>query len=284
MAATKRGRKGGILGYVRVCAKHALLIIGAGFMVMPFLWMLSTSLKNSTDVFTYNIRWLPSPISLEGYRRVWTEIPFARMYFNSFFVSSVVTASQLITCTLAAYAFARLRFPGRDALFMGYLATMMVPFQATMIPAFLLMRWLRLLDTYYALTLPFLAGAFGTFLLRQFFLSIPRSLEEAAIIDGCTRFQVLYRIIVPLSKPALSALGLFVFMFSWNDFTWPLIVTNRPLMRTIQVGLALLRSEIGTDWPILMAATALATVPILLCFVVAQNQFIRGITLTGLKY
>lgn len=262
---------------------NAILLMGAILMVLPFLWMLSTSFKPSSEVFTYTLQWLPSKLNFEGYRGVWTELPFARMYFNSIFVAVTITLVQLATCTLAAYAFARLRFPGREVLFLGYLSTMMIPGQVTMIPSFLIMRSLKIMDSYYALILPFLAHPFGTFLLRQFMLSLPISLEEAAILDGCTRFQILRKVVVPLSKPALSAMGLFTFLFSWNDFMWPLIVTNRMCMRTLQVGLALLRSEQGTKWPMVMAATVLATVPLLICFVCAQNQFIEGITLSGIK-
>jgi len=162
-------------------------------------------------------------------------------------------------------------------------ATMMIPAQVTMIPSFLLIRKLGIMDSYFALILPFLAHPFGTFLLRQFMLTLPVSLEDAALLDGCTRFQILRKIVVPLSRPALSTMGLFTFLFSWNDFMWPLIVTNRQTMRTLQVGLALLRTEQGTQWPMLMAATVLAILPLLVGFLFAQKQFIEGITLTGIK-
>ena len=262
---------------------NCILLAGAIFMVIPFAWMLSTSLKPLTEVFTYNIQWLPSNPTFDGYRQVWKQLPFARMYFNSAFVAATITAVQLATCTLAAYAFARLRFPGRDVLFLGYVATMMIPAQVTMIPSFLLIRKLGIMDSYFALILPFLAHPFGTFLLRQFMLTLPVSLEDAALLDGCTRFQILRKIVVPLSRPALSTMGLFTFLFSWNDFMWPLIVTNRQTMRTLQVGLALLRTEQGTQWPMLMAATVLAILPLLVGFLFAQKQFIEGITLTGIK-
>ena len=263
---------------------HTALIVGAAFMVLPFVWMLLTSFKDRSEVFTYSIQWLPSRINLDGYREVWSEIPFARMYLNSFIVAMSVTVCQLVTSALAGYAFARLDFPGRDVVFMIYLSAMMIPHQATVIPSFLLMRKFNMVDRYSSLILPFAAGPFGAFMLRQFFMSMPRSLEEAAIIDGCSRFGVLRNVVLPLCKPALVTLGLFQFMFSWNSFMWPLIVTNKMSMRTLQVGLALLRAEVSTEWPMLMAATVMATVPILVAFLAAQRQFIESIAFTGLKY
>lgn len=263
---------------------HIVLIIGAVFMVLPFAWMLLTSFKDQSEVFTYTFQLLPSRINLDGYREVWNEIPFGRMYLNSFIVAASVTVCQVVTSALAGYAFARLDFPGRDAVFMIYLSAMMIPHQATVIPSFLLVRKFNMVDRYSSLILPFAAGPFGAFMLRQFFMSMPRSLEEAAIIDGCSRFGVLKNVVLPLCKPAMVTLGLFQFMFSWNSFMWPLIVTNKMSMRTLQVGLALLRAEISTEWPMLMAATVMATVPILVAFLAAQRQFIESIAFTGLKY
>jgi multiple sugar transport system permease protein len=263
---------------------HAVLIIGVIFMVMPFIWMILTSFKDQSEVFTYSPQWLPSKLNFDGYRQVWSEVPFGHMYLNSFIVAGAVTVGQLITSALAGYAFARLDFPGRDVIFMIYISAMMIPHQATLIPSFMLVRKLGMLDRYSGLIVPFVAGPFGAFMLRQFFLSMPRSLEEAAIIDGCSRFGVLTRIVLPLCKPAMVTLGLFQFMFSWNSFMWPLIVTNRSSMRTLQVGLALLRAEEATNWPMLMAATAMATLPIVIIFLAAQRQFIESIAFTGLKY
>jgi len=263
---------------------HILLILGALGMVLPFAWMVLTSVKDKGEVFTYSVQWLPSRVNLDGYRDVWFEMPFARMYANSLIVAISVTVCQLVTSALAGYAFARLDFPGRDVVFMIYLSAMMIPHQATIIPAFLLIRRFNMVDRYSSLVLPFAAGPFGAFMLRQFFMSMPRSLEEAAIIDGCSRFGVLRSVVLPLCKPAMVTLGLFQFMFSWNDFMWPLIVTNKMSMRPLQVGLALLRAEISTEWPMLMAATVMATMPILVAFLAAQRQFIESIALTGLKY
>lgn len=279
--ARRRRKRSRIAGLTLV---HAILIIGVVFMVLPFVWMILTSFKDKTEVFTYSLQWLPSKINLGGYRQVWLEIPFARMYLNSLIVSSLVTVGQLITSALAGYAFARLDFPGRDLIFMIYISAMMIPHQATVIPSFMLVRKLGMIDKYSGLVVPFIAGPFGAFMMRQFFLSMPRSLEEAAIIDGCSRFGVLTRIILPLSKPAMVTLGLFQFMFAWNDFMWPLIVTNTSSMRTLQVGLALLRAEEATNWPMLMAATTMATLPIVIIFLAAQREFIQSVAFTGMKY
>jgi multiple sugar transport system permease protein len=208
---------------------------------------------------------------------------FGRYYFNSIFVAVSVTVGQLITCSLAAYAFARLKFWGRDALFYMFLGTMMIPYQVTMIPSFIVLHWLGWIDSYKALIVPGLASAFGTFLLRQFFLTIPKELEEAAYIDGCSRFRVLWQIIIPLSKPALSTLAIFTFMGVFNDFIWALIVINSNEMNTVQLGLAIFRDRYLTQWDLLMAGSVTATIPILLVFFSAQRYFIKGITLSGIK-
>lgn len=271
-------------GVINRTVIYLILITLSIVMLMPFAWMVLSSLKETDDVFTYSMKWLPSKISFTGYIRALTKQPFIAYGFNTVIVSSIVTGFQLVTSVLAGYAFARLDFRGRDVAFMIYLSAMMIPHQAMVIPSFILVRKLGLIDTYGGLTLPFLAGPFGAFLMRQFFLSMPKSLEEAAIIDGCSRFEVLWRIVIPLSKPALSTLGLFVFMNAWNDFMWPLIITNRVKMRTLQVGLALMKTDIHPDWPMMMAATVLATLPIIVAFVVAQKQFIESLAFTGVKY
>ena len=184
---------------------------------------------------------------------------------------------------MAAFAFARLKFKGRDLLFILFLGTMMVPGQVTMIPTFIILYRLGWIDTYWALIVPGLASAFGTFLMRQFFLTIPRELEDAAYIDGCSRFGVLWGIILPLSKPALATLAVFIFMFFFNDFLWPLIAINSEEMRTVQLGLAVFRDRYVTEWDLLMAGSVTATLPIILIFFFAQKYFIKGITLSGLK-
>jgi multiple sugar transport system permease protein len=261
-----------------------LLLYGMAFLtVAPFLWMLLASFKDLGEILQYPPTWIPQRIILDNFVNAFQAAPFGRFYFNSLFVASAVTLGQLFTCSLAAYAFARLQFPGRDILFYIFLGTMMVPGQVTMIPGFMVLHWLGWIDTYAALIVPGLASAFGTFLLRQFFLTIPRDLEDAAAIDGCSRFGVLWRIILPLSRPALATLAIFTFMGVFNDFLWALIVVSSEDLKTVQLGLAIFRDRYQTDWGQLMAASVTATLPILLVFFFAQKYFIRGITLSGLK-
>ena len=264
-------------------ALHLLLYAMAFMTVAPFLWMLLASFKDLGEILQYPPTWIPQRIILDNFVNAFQAAPFGRFYFNSLFVASAVTLGQLFTCSLAAYAFARLHFPGRDVLFYIFLGTMMVPGQVTMIPGFMVLHWLGWIDTYAALIVPGLASAFGTFLLRQFFLTIPRDLEDAAAIDGCSRFGVLWRIILPLSRPALATLSIFTFMGVFNDFLWALIVVSSEELKTVQLGLAIFRDRYQTDWGQLMAASVTATVPILVVFFFAQKYFIRGITLSGLK-
>src|SRR5690625_2186336 len=201
---------------------------------------------------------------------------------NSLVVALAVTGLQLVTCSMAAYAFARLRFKGRDTLFLGYLGTLMIPAQVVLIPNFIVLRQLGWIDTYQALILPAAFSAFGTFLLRQYFLTIPRELEDAAVVDGANHWQIYLRVIMPLSGPALSALAIFAFLSNWNSFLYPLIVTTRVNMSTLTVGLNTLQGQYNTAWTLLMAGSVIALVPILLVFIFAQRYFIAGVTMTGL--
>lgn len=275
-----------VQNYYRIVKKvvfHVVIYTVALATIAPFIWMVLTSVKDLGDIFVYPPKWLPSKIHLENYARAFQAAPFGRYYLNSIMVAVCVTLGQLATCSLAAYAFARLKFWGRDVIFYIFLGTMMIPYQVTMIPSFMVLHWLGWIDTYKALIVPGLASAFGTFLLRQFFLTIPKELEEAAYLDGCSKFKVLWRIIVPLSKPALATLAIFTFMGTFNDFIWALIVINSEELRTVQLGLAIFRDRYITDWDLLMAGSVMATLPILLVFFFAQKYFIKGITLSGIK-
>ena len=245
--------------------------------------MALTSFKELSEILVYPPKWIPGKFITDNFVSAFQSAPFGRYYFNSIFVAATVTVGQIITCSMAAFAFARLRFRGRDVLFYLFLGTMMIPGQVVMIPSFMVLHWLGWIDTYAALIVPGLASAFGTFLLRQFFLTIPRDLEDAARIDGCNRFGVLWRIILPLSKPALATLAIFTFMGVFNDFLWALVVVSSDEMRTVQLGLAIFRDRYQTDWGQLMAASVTATLPILMVFFFAQKYFIKGITLSGLK-
>ncbi len=252
-------------------------------MLFPFLWGISTSLKDMREVLSSPFSLIPKDITLVNYANVVKSIPIVRFFINSVIVSAAITVSQLFTCSLSAYAFARLRFPFRDGLFYILLGTMMIPQHVIMIPVYIILNFFRLIDTYAAMIVPFISGAFGTFLLRQFFLTIPKELEEAAILDGCGHLRFLFKIMLPLSRPILATLAIFTFMWSWNNYLWPLIVTNRIEIRTLQYGLAMFKEEGGLNWGQLMAGTTIATVPILAMFLIMQRQFIQGITLTGLR-
>ncbi|NLL43315.1 MAG: carbohydrate ABC transporter permease [Firmicutes bacterium] len=251
-------------------------------MLLPFLWMLSTSFKEPKAVFGLQLQLIPNPIVTDNYKRIFEVLPFGRFYWNSILTSASVTILQLVTCSFAGYAFARLRFPGRDALFLGYLATLMIPGQVTIIPNFILLRMLGWIDTYQALVLPNAFSAFGTFLLRQFFSTLPADLEDAAKIDGCSHFGIYRHVILPLSKPALSSLTVFTWLGQWNSFIWPLIVINSVEMNTLTVGLRTLQGQYNTQWTLLMSGSVLALLPVLILFVMAQRTFISGMTLSGM--
>jgi multiple sugar transport system permease protein len=261
---------------------HLLLIAGSIIMLVPFAWMLSTSLKEPGDVFVYPPQWIPQPPQWTNYQETVTVMPFGRFYLNSVIQAMSVTVLQLLTASLAAFAFARLRFRGRDLLFMLYLATMMIPFPVTMIPNFVIMRYLNWIDTFRALILPPSFSAFSTFLLRQYFMSIPVEMDDAARVDGASSFRIWWQIILPLSGPALATLAIFTFLGQWNSFLWPLIVTNSEKMRTLPVGLAAFQSQYSVQWHLLMAGSVIAVLPILLIFIAGQKWFVRGITLTGM--
>jgi multiple sugar transport system permease protein len=261
---------------------HLLLITGSVVMLVPFAWMLSTSLKEPGDVFIYPPQWIPEPVQWENYQETVTVMPFGRFYLNSAIQAVAVTVLQLVTASLAAFAFARLRFRGRDLLFLLYLATMMIPFPVTMIPNFVIMRYLNWIDTFRALILPPAFSAFSTFLLRQYFMSIPVEMDDAARVDGASSFRIWWQIILPLSGPALATLAIFTFLGQWNSFLWPLIVTNSESMRTLPVGLATFQSQYSVQWHLLMAGSVIAVLPILVIYIAGQKWFVRGITLTGM--
>lgn len=272
---------------IKKTVAYVFLTVGAITMVGPFMWMISTSLKNPGDVFSYDkawwMEWIPTKFVWQNYVQAWNVVPFARFYLNSIFVSVAITIGQVATSAMAAYAFARLRFPGRDRLFFAYLATMMVPGAVTMIPVFILLQKLGWVDSFKALILPSMFTAYGTFMLRQFFMTLPRDLEDAAKIDGCSYTGIFWRIILPLSKPALATLTTFTFMGSWMSFMWPLIVMNTHEKYTLPIGLSYFQSLHGTDWTLLMAGSLMMILPILLVFIFNQRFFVEGIKLAGIK-
>ncbi len=273
--------------FFKKTASYILLLLGAVTMAGPFMWMVSTSLKEAGEVFSYQKdwwqEWVPTSFVWQNYVKAWKVVPFAKFYLNSILVSVCITAGQVATSAMAAYAFARLTFKGRDNIFFAYLATMMVPGAVTMIPVFILLQKFGWIDTYKAMVLPAIFTAYGTFMLRQFFLTLPRDLEDAAKIDGCSYLGIFWRIILPLSKPALATLTTFTFMGSWMSFMWPLIVMNTHEKFTLPIGLAYFQSLHGTDWTLLMAGSMMMILPILIVFIFNQRFFVEGIKLAGIK-
>jgi multiple sugar transport system permease protein len=251
--------------------------------LVPFFWMVSTSLKSGGGIFAYPPQWIPQEPTLEWYRRLGKEVNFFLHFKNSLIVSVSVTGLSLFLNSLAGYAFAKHRFRGRDSLFKLLLATLMVPAQVTMIPVFLLLKNLGFLNTYTGLIVPVSASVFGIFLIRQFIMSLPDDLIEAARIDGCSEFRIYWSVVLPLCKPVLATLGIFTFMGSWNDFLWPLVVMLKETGYTLPVALANLNGQHPTSFGLLMAAAVVVVAPVLVVFLVAQKYVIQGMAHSGLK-
>jgi multiple sugar transport system permease protein len=262
---------------------YLLLIGGAIIMLFPFYWMVTTAFKSLMEAITIPPTIIPSVWRVDNFVEAWNQAPFPRYFANSIFMAGSCTAGTIFTSILAAYAFARLRFFGKDLLFVMFLATMMIPFEVTLIPDFLIITTLGWYNTYTALIIPWTASVFGIFLLRQFFLSMPKELYEATLLDGGTHFQFLWMVAVPLAVPAIISVGIFSFLSSWNSLLWPIIVTSSKNMRPIQVGLTAFQGEAGSDWNLMMAAATLAVLPIIIMFLFAQKQFVEGIARTGIK-
>ena len=263
---------------------HLTLGLFALVTATPYLWLLSTSLKFRTEVFTPTPEWIPWPINLGNYAEVFARAPFGMFLANTVIVVTGILAVQLVTVTLAAYVFARRRFRGANVLFLLFLIQMMIPIHATFLPNFLTLRNLDLLNTRVAMMLPFFASGYGTFLLRQAFKQVPRDLEDAAVIDGCGGLRFLWHVLIPLAKPTLVAFALISLVSHWNDYLWPLIVTDTPDVRTLTIGLGMfVQQESGADWTLLMAATAFVTAPLMGIFLVFQRKFIESFMFSGLK-
>lgn len=262
-----------------------VLLFIALVVFFPIMWMISQSLTPNSEVWDWPPQFIPQHPTLENYQTLFTrqDLAIGHWFVNSLFVSTITTILTLFITSLAAYSFARLRFPGRDVIFFILLSALVIPAQVTLIPIFLLMRDFKWLDTYHALIWPAMANVFAVFMLRQFFLSIPRELEEAAILDGASRFGIYWRIILPMSSSALTALAIFVFLGSWNDLFWPLIVLNRLEMRTLPVGLTVLSSAYYTrEQSLVQAGAVVASVPVLIFYAFFQRQILKGITFTGM--
>jgi multiple sugar transport system permease protein len=264
-------------------AGHILLLLLVLFMLIPFLWMVATSFMDDLEVYQFPPKLIPSKLRWDNYAEALTLLPFGRFFLNSIIMSVCIVIGQLLVCSMAAYSFSRLRFRGRDKVFGIYLSTMMIPTIVTMIPLYLIINAFHWLNTYWALIVPFVNSVWGIFLLRQFFLTLPRDLEDAARIDGASSWLIFWKIILPLSKPALATLAIFSFMASWKEFLWPLIVTNSMEMRPVEVGIAMFHHAHLAQWTYQMAAAVVVMLPIIIVFFFTQRYFIKGIALTGIK-
>lgn len=267
----------------RKAVLYAFMTMLAVGMLIPFFWMLSTSLKDGNNVFQFPPDWIPDPLKWSNYKEVWKVVPFMAFALNSFLLALCVTCGQVFTSAFAAFSFARLEWPGRDKVFFSYLATMMIPSAVTMIPLFLLLRWLGWIDSYKAIIIPGMFTAYGTFMLRQFFMGLPRDLEDAARIDGCNLWTIFWNVTLPLSKPALATLGIFTFLGNWRNFQWPLIVLQSSEKMTLPVGLAYFMGEHSTKWNLLMAGSLMSIIPLVMVFLIGQKFFVKGIQLGGIK-
>lgn len=267
-----------------ILATYLVLGLGALILILPFIFQISTSLKTLDQIFVFPIQWIPNPIMWSNYPGVFAEIPFFQYFLNTMYITAFGVVGSLVGSSLAAYPFARMRFPGRNVLFILMLATLMVPAWVTLIPQFLLFRFFGWMDTYYPFIIPaFAANPFYTFLIRQFFMTIPTELDDAAKIDGAGSFRILTQILLPLAVPALATVGIFSFLAYWNEFLGPLIYLSTPSKFTIAIGIAYFQGEFRTNYPLMMAAATMAMLPPLILFFLAQQLFIEGVAMTGLK-
>ena len=265
---------------------YLILFIFLLITVTPIIWMISTSLKYNEDIYSSEIKLIPDRINLNNYSQLWEKAPFNRFLINSAIITLFVVVGRLLLCSLAAYAFAKVNFIGRDFWFLVVIGTLIVPLQVNIVSNYILLSGLNLVNTYAGIILPYygFGVAFGIFLLRQHFLTIPEELRECAILDGCGHVRFFLYIVLPLSKAVISAYTIFSFMHAWNAYIWPLIITHSTEMRPIQVGLSLFKSqETGAVWGVIMAGSVIATLPTLIIFIFAQKQFINSLTRTGLK-
>ena len=260
-----------------------ILILCMIVTLLPFVWMILTSLKTQAESICIPLQIFPEKPLFSNYAAVFTKIPFAKMYLNTAVTATVIVVVQLILCSMAAYAFGRIKFPGRNIIFGTLLAVLMVPSSFFILPQYLMIQKMGLLNTIPALFIPGLFSAFGTFLMRQFFMALPNELEDAARIDGCNHFMIFSRIMFPLVKPGLVALAILTLRSAWNDLMWPMIVNTSPEKMTLSAGLSYLQGQYATDYPVMMAGAVLAVLPLLILFALFQKQFIEGIALQGIK-
>jgi len=267
---------------LRRTALYVVLIAGALIMVFPFVWTVVTSITPGATLTT-TPKIIPDDPSLAPYFELFDRVPFARVIMNSLLIAGVSTILQVVTSAMAAYVFARLPFPGRGAIFVVYLATMMIPFQVLIVPLFAEMKTLGLINTYWGAILPTIASAFGVFLLRQAMSTVPYDLDQAATLDGAGHFRIFFQIMLPLIRPALATLTVFAFLNTWNSFLWPLIILRDPLMQTLPVALSSLQGQFSTQWDVLMAGSVISIIPMFALYVFAQKYIVQGVAGTGLK-
>jgi multiple sugar transport system permease protein len=284
----RNNQKAGISSYrLKLGLGRALsyiLLIGlAMLMLLPFIWMISASLKMDKDVFTFPIRWIPEIPQWSNFSKIWTTIPFLNMFANTSKLTVIITFLQLLTSSFAGYAFAKLKFKGRDILFLAYISSIAIPWQAYMVPQFIMMRRFDLVDTHLSLIMLQAFSAFGVFLMRQFFISIPNDILDAARIDGLSEYGIYFRIMLPLSKPALATLTIFTAVFVWNDFMGPLIYLNSTDLKTIQLGLRMFIQQYSANYALIMAASLVSLIPMIVLFLTFQRFFVEGIATTGVK-
>lgn len=284
-ASASRGANTGAraLQYGSAAAKNLVLVLLAVATLFPFVWMLLTSLKTKGDILANPGTLLPREFVFDTYINIWSEVPFAQYFLNSLLFATAVTVISLLFNSLAGYAFARLPFRGKNVLFILILATMMIPFQVTMLPLFLMINKMGLYNTFQGLVIPRAADAFGIFMMRQFFLTLPSDLEEAARIDGANEFTIFFRVMAPLCKPIFLTLGVFTFMGNWNDLLYPMLLTSSERFRPIQAAIALFSGKYGTDYNFVMTGLLLAAIPTIIAYLFAQKYFVEGIAMTGMK-
>jgi multiple sugar transport system permease protein len=267
----------------RLISVYALLLLAAAWALIPIIWMVLSSFKTMEDMFRVPMEWLPNPWYFEAYPEAWAQRDFARYFFNSAFISVSITLGNILFCSMAGYALAKFRFAGRQFFFILILSTLMLPLEVTMVPLFLIIKEFNWQNTYFGIIVPFLADAFGVFLMRQYILGIPDELIEAARIDGMHEIGIFFKIIMPLSKPAVIALAIFTFREAWDMYIWPLVIITKEQLRPITVGVALFMSNYGTFWNQLLAVATIAMLPMVILFLILQRHFIRGIVLSGIK-
>lgn len=270
--------------FVPSLLRHLVLIFFSAIMAFPFIWLVLSSFKSADNLFTSPLTFFPETWHFENYINAWNAAPFGDFFINTFIMSAGIVIAQVITCSLAGYALAVIDFKGKAFLFILILGTMMVPFEATLIPTFLLAGELNLLNTHLGLILPSATGVLGIFIMRQHFMTIPKDVIEASVIDGASHFTIFFRILLPLSKSPLATVSIFAFMNAWNSYTWPLLATTTTEMRTVQIGLNYMADpDRGIMWPELLAASTFVIIPILVLFLILQKYFVKGVMHTGTK-